>query len=225
MNCENQLLHKQIPINIGPYIHSQYDNLDTKQYTNPFAAGSKGVPPFTGRHQSTLQAPLIIDDLISDTSSDIYSESKIYAGPARRYEPVQRSEGEIGLPSDQTSAGEVKPSKKITKPSKGQSVQLNKDLGQTYNYDEDRFANDIDEKPVYDSSEGPVPKGGKQVRGGKTADVFVSGDSFGARRLQAKTNQKQLGKRDTIGENFLEEDDGASSGLAESGEIDPRLFK
>lgn len=99
----------------------------------------------------------------------------------------------------------------------------NKDLGQTYNYDEDRLANEGDEKPVYDSSEGPVLKGGKQVKG--KSDVFVSGESFGARRLQSKAGAKQIGKRDTIGENFLEEEDGASSGLAESGEIDPRIFK
>jgi hypothetical protein len=46
-----------------------------------------------------------------------------------------------------------------------------------------------------------------------------------------KGSQKDSGKdklaikRETIGENFLEEEDDASSGLAESGEIDPRLFR
>ena len=34
------------------------------------------------------------------------------------------------------------------------------------------------ERPVYDSSDGPVPKGGRGQGRGK-ADVFVSGDSFG----------------------------------------------
>jgi hypothetical protein len=71
-----------------------------------------------------------------------------------------------------------------------------------------------------------VPKGGR-VGKGKASDVFVSGDSFGGGRLQAKqAGTKHAIKRETIGENFLEEeDDGNSSGLAESGEIDPRLFR
>lgn len=104
LNCENQLLHKQIPINVAPYIHSQYEQPDPRQYQNPFATGYK-VP--AGRpFQSVLPSPLIIDDLISDTSSDIYSDSALYG--VRRNDPLQRSEGEIGMPSDKSSVGEVR---------------------------------------------------------------------------------------------------------------------
>ena len=106
-----------------------------------------------------LQTPLIIDDLISDTSSDVFSESVLKYG-SRRNEPLQRSEGEIGLPSEKTSFGEIKTKKKQVV-TRGQGAQRNKDLGQTYNYDEDRLANEGDEKPVYDSSEGPILKGAK----------------------------------------------------------------
>jgi hypothetical protein len=86
-----------------------------------------------------------------------------------------------------------------------------------------------DDKPVYDSSEGPIKKGGKIAKA--KADVFISGESFGGRYPVVKGSQKDSGKdklaikRETIGENFLEEEDDASSGLAESGEIDPRLFR
>lgn len=83
------------------------------------------------------------------------------------------------------------------------------------------------EKPVYDSSEGPVLKGGKAIQARpKATDVFVSGESFGPNLIaQKQALAKIIPKRETIGENFLEEDDGISSGLAESGEIDPRLFR
>jgi len=104
--------------------------------------------------------------------------------------------------------------------------RVNKELAQTYNYDDDRHINDADEKPVYDSSEGPIKKGAKTVQTKAKADVFISGDSFGGRYPTTKqANQKQPMKRETIGENFLEDEDDLSSGLAESGEIDPRLFK
>ena len=104
---------------------------------------------------------------------------------------------------------------------------MNKDLGLTYNYDEGHINEGEVEKPVYDSSEGPVQKGGKLIQTRqKPTDVFVSGESFGPNLIASKQAQpKTVIKRDTIGENFLEEDDGNSSGLAESGEIDPKLFR
>ena len=77
---------------------------------------------------------------------------------------------------------------------------------------------------MYDSSDGPVPKGGR-VQGRGKADVFVSGESFGGRGGQAafKAGGRQAQqKRETIGENFLEDDE---SDLDESGEIDPRIFR
>lgn len=83
------------------------------------------------------------------------------------------------------------------------------------------------EKPVYDSSDGPVPKGGRAQGRGKS-DVFVSGESFGGRGAAFKgsgaaaRNQNAQQRRETIGENFLEDDE---SGLDESGEIDPRIFR
>ena len=80
------------------------------------------------------------------------------------------------------------------------------------------------EKPVYDSSDGPVPKGGRAQGRGKS-DVFVSGESFGGRgafKGSAARNPGAQQKRETIGENFLEDDE---SDLDESGEIDPRIFR
>ena len=65
------------------------------------------------------------------------------------------------------------------------------------------------------------------MQGRGKADVFVSGESFGGRGGQsgfkaggaARPTQQ---KRETIGENFLEDDE---SDLDESGEIDPRIFR
>lgn len=101
-------------------------------------------------------------------------------------------------------------------------------MGLTYNYDDDKLIKEDDvEKPVYDSSDGPVHKGGKAIQAKpKATDVFVSGESFGPNLIAQKQAQgKFIPKRETIGENFLEEEDDNSSGLAESGEIDPRLFR
>ena len=54
------------------------------------------------------------------------------------------------------------------------------ELGETYDYEENKamIGESEVEKPVYDSSDGPVPKGGRPQARGK-ADVFVSGESFG----------------------------------------------
>lgn len=59
----------------------------------------------------------------------------------------------------------------------------NHELGQTYEYENAiRDSNEVD-KPVYDSSDGPVPKGGRAQGGGRgKADVFVSGESFGGQK-------------------------------------------
>lgn len=199
LNCENQLLHKQIPINVNPHMLTQFD----RGYQNPFSFGS--ARPTIG----SVQPPLIVNDLISDDSSDLYSDTR---SPGKR--PYQRSEGEVGQLSAEKgrSAGEVRPG----------TGGRNKTLGQTYNYDEDRNVNEPEPKPVYDSSEGPFKKGGKPVQGKSKADVFISGDSFGGKGFKAKPVGGRQVKRDTIGENFLEEED---ESLAESGEIDPRMFR
>ena len=58
--------------------------------------------------------------------------------------------------------------------------------------------------------------------------MFVSGESFGGRGGAQHSGFKAGGarnaqqKRETIGENFLEDDE---SDLDESGEIDPRIFR
>ena len=163
----------------------------------------------------------------------------------------QRSDGEVGgLPSDGTSVGELRfPDNKRferkgndgrdqgrsaalkQRPSGAVSQHdpsLNKELSATYNYEEDKDINEGEiEKPVYDSSEGPVPKGARG-RPQKGTDVFVSGESFGPSLIGPRGGKNVDGprfqKRETIGENFLEEDNN-SSGLEESGEIDPKLFK
>ena len=194
-------------------------------------------------YQSVLQAPLIMDELISDSSSDVFTESASKSAftsnytsrtGGKRQGAYQRSDGEVGgLHSDDTSAGELRfPSNmrnlRLGAQNKTGGHERNKDLGLTYNYDEDKLINEGDvEKPVYDSSEGPVHKGGKAIQARpKATDVFVSGESFGPNLIaQKQAAAKVIPKRETIGENFLEEEDGNSSGLAESGEIDPRLFR
>ncbi len=101
------------------------------------------------------------------------------------------------------------------------------ELGQTYDFEENKAVIGDNEmnNPVYDSSDGPVSKGGREIAAarGKVADVFVSGESFGGQPGFKAANVIKSGKqnRETIGENFLEDDD---SDLDESGEIDPRLF-
>ena len=108
----------------------------------------------------------------------------------------------------------------------------NHELGQTYEYDNAiRDSNEIDQRPVYDSSDGPVPMGGRAPGGRGKADVFVSGESFGGQkeagfggRAVSGSGARGAGQqREAIGENFLEDED--ESELHESGEIDPRLFR
>ena len=97
------------------------------------------------------------------------------------------------------------------------------ELGQTYEFEENKAIGENEVgNPVYDSSDGPVPKNGKGAGRGKS-DVFVSGESFGGRGFKANNAMRSdQQKRETIGENFLEDDE---SDLDESGEIDPRLFR
>ena len=56
------------------------------------------------------------------------------------------------------------------------------ELNETYNFDDNKALageNDV-ARPVYDSSDGPMPKGRQnQVPARGKADVFVSGESFG----------------------------------------------
>ena len=102
------------------------------------------------------------------------------------------------------------------------------ELGQTYEFEENKavIGDSEIERPVYDSSDGPVPKGGRGQGRGAKGDVFVSGDSFGGKKgFGGRSGNGVRGegqKREAIGENFLEDDD---SEMHESGEIDPRLFR
>ena len=62
-----------------------------------------------------------------------------------------------------------------------------KELNETYNFEENKAMageNEV-EKPVYDSSDGPVPKGRpNQAAARGKADVFVSGESFGGPKMR-----------------------------------------
>jgi hypothetical protein len=61
------------------------------------------------------------------------------------------------------------------------------ELNETYNFDENKALageNDV-QKPVYDSSDGPMPKARQnQAASRGKADVFVSGESFGGQKMK-----------------------------------------
>ena len=105
-------------------------------------------------------------------------------------------------------------------------------MAETVNYEEDKVSPEKeDEKPVYESTEGPIPKQRKKWggnnRGGKS-NVLMSGESFGMNPLRSvKGNIGESGKnRQVISDNFLEEDEEneAIRSSAESGEIDPAKY-
>jgi len=98
-------------------MHSHYEQIESRPaYQNPFAPSRPGARPLN----SVLQAPLIVDDLISDTSSDIFGDSGNYNGPFGG----KRSQGEIGpMPSEGHSPGEIKKFTRKPDPAR------NKDLG------------------------------------------------------------------------------------------------
>jgi hypothetical protein len=125
-------------------------------------------------------------------------------------------------------------------------------LSETINYEEDKVPHDDNtlEKPLYESTEGPIPKnkvfnrrgggggGGRDIATGKSgANMLLSGESFGMHPLRSKkfdSTNKALGggsgtyqSREKIADNFLEEedDDDYTSRASESGEIDPTLFR
>ena len=147
----------------------------------------------------------------------------------------ERSEGEVGsiiAPAD-LSLGEVKLAKNAGRSITPNDVQRPRyqELSETYNYEENRaLVGETEiEKPVYDSSDGPLPSGKRnQANGRGKADVFVSGDSFGGKGKKAfvagaaSRAVANNSKRERIGEDFLDDDKAA---LVESGEIDPRLFQ
>ena len=149
----------------------------------------------------------------------------------------ERSEGEIGFPfseedmqsemrfpSNPRSVGLVDRNRQGFGGQQQRSVTPNEvvrpsrhdHLGQTYEYEENKAAigdSEI-ERPVYDSSDGPVPKGGRAngARGAK--EVFVSGDSFGGQKAFKGNGRAAAAgaKREAIGETFLEDDDNYSEG-------------
>ena len=151
------------------------------------------------------------------SSDDINSEMRYPSNP-RSVGVIDRAGGNLGGQHHRS----ITPNQ-VVRPGR------HHELGQTYDYDENKPAigeSDV-ERPVYDSSDGPVPKGGRAAAGRAKADVFVSGESFGGAQKGLKgpsgANARLADqKRETIGENFLEDDE---SDLHESGEIDPRLFR
>lgn len=123
-------------------------------------------------------------------------------------------------------------------------------LGETINYEEDKVSPEKeDERPIYDSTEGPIPKtrGGSGImqgsgRGGgsgsirnnlpgKSGNMVNSFDSFGmtgVKRSSGMPTKPQAYLRDTIQDDFLVEHDedeeydgGSLRASAESGEVRP----
>ena len=64
--------------------------------------------------------------------------------------------GEIQVP------GPEKSSIKKQSPNKNQQAQFR----QTINYEEEKIPEDVIDKPIYESTEGPIPKGGRNKRFG-----------------------------------------------------------
>ena len=132
--------------------------------------------PFAG---VKIAPPLLID--LSE------SEDSFYVAQS----PLNRSEGEIGGDQYLQKLGSFK------QPEPG--MARNTKLGQTRGYS--TTGGKGTNEPIYDSSEGPLPK--------KSNQVYQSADSFG---------KSKFGQRQQIKEDFLEDD------MDESGEIDPSLF-
>lgn len=118
-------------------------------------------------------------------------------------------------------------------------------LSETINYEEDKEVSPErdDEKPIMDSSDGPIVKPklkfGQQrpVNKGSNNNNMLIGESFGMNPLrmtkgggtqESRVGPSMIGKH-KIEDNFLEEDEDdyrASIAVSrESGEIDPRLWK
>jgi len=149
-----------------------------------------------------------------------------------------RSEGEVGAAEhsdDDVSIGEIRFPKTTMRqanyPKRPEDVR---NLRETINYEEEKGSPEKeDEKPILDSSDGPIARPRVkygQGRGGtatasKVGAVMI-GESFGGHPIkQAKAD---INSRHLIEDNFLEEDneDGTSIRVShESGEIDPRLWK
>lgn len=110
-------------------------------------------------------------------------------------------------------------------------------LAETINYEEDKVPEGSIDRPIYESTEGPIPKqkakmrqGSRPKTGKSGANVLLSGESFGVNPLRSIKgamvgDSKAFERRQKIDDNFLEEEeDYASSKMSESGEIDPKLF-
>lgn len=156
-----------------------------------------------------------------------------------RYSINNRSEGEVGKDdtSYDTSMGEIKfPQISKDNTTSGVSADQSKLLAQTINYEEDKIPDDLVEKPIYESSEGPIPKQKNKLRQGNVpktgksgANILLSGESFGINPLRSMkggiADSKAFEGRQQINENFLEEEEeSVTSNMSESGEIDPKLF-
>ena len=177
---------------------------------------------------------------------------------------MQKSEGEVGAAGDEDdiSLGEIKvpglptsdtftnakkgkvPASKNPFPMGMQTRQptgtIRGPLGETFNYEEDKVSPEKeDERPVYDSSEGPIQaiksRGGSRVVGptGKSGkNMVASFDSFGIKRSGGGPGGSKGGGhlylRETIQDDFLNENDMEEEDLqasVESGEIQAMFGK
>ena len=84
--------------------------------------------------------------------------------------PSEKSEGEVGKESDNDdqSLGEIQVPGPETTTFKRENLsrQNQAQFRQTINYEEEKIHEDALEKPIYESTEGPIPKGrGKNMQG------------------------------------------------------------
>jgi hypothetical protein len=160
-----------------------------------------------------------------------------------RYSSIsyQRSEGELGATesADEISLGEIRmPGKSfgVNKPYQSRiggvpgipkmgerppTGGIRPELAETINYEEDKFSPEKEEeKPIYESSEGPIPKIRGNGRGkpstatvGKSGtNVLNSNESFGMNAMKSgglggRIQSSHGYLRDTIKDDFLNEDD------------------
>lgn len=138
-----------------------------------------------------------------------------------------RSDGEIGANIGLTeSIGELNIKEPMQKPKKKRYQKQDEYEGGLNSNSKTRSgilrsSGDDLENPIYDSKEDPIPKV-KKI-GNRGGNVMMSGESFG-NPLNRSSDHNQVKRanihREQIAEDFLEDDD-----IAESGEINPGMFK
>jgi hypothetical protein len=162
-----------------------------------------------------------------DSSVDEISLGEIRFPTTTNTNHLAKRAAPINPTSTQFSSGVSRMAGGISYPS---TQMARRPLGETINYEEDREVSPEkeDEKPIYESSEGPIPK--PKLRPGATAgksgtNMLNSGESFGVigRGFNAIKSSGGNYLRETIKDDFLNENDDEdeiqSIRSAESGEM------